>query len=463
MTKTRLENVCYRFGWDRHMYLKRKADAFLVDWLNDSDRKPLVMKGARQTGKTRTIRQFVESHYENVIYINFVEEPKYKGITQKGYSTQDVVSSISLLNPRWTFPEHKTIFFFDEVQDHIDLLTSLKFFHLDGRYDVICSGSMLGLQYQQINSVSVGYKTDYTMRSLDFEEFLWAKGYPESIAVMLLESMISKTPFTESELHPFDSLFHEYIILGGMPEVVSKAIALQTFEGSLSRQIQILNDYRDDMKKYAMGLDKAKILSVFKHIPIQLARENKKFQWTKMDSNARLRDYVGVVDWLSDAGLNHLCYALHDLSLPLKGNHDSSKLKIYMQDPGLFVAMLDEESQDDLRANRNLGVYKGGLYESIVADAFVKSGLDLYYYKNASSTLELDFLVRSKRFLVPVEVKSKDGNGKSLRAVLDSIKYPDISFGIKLANRNIGVSGNIETFPLFLAFLIKTYLAKRTR
>lgn len=440
---------------------ERKIDDYLLEWKKTSDHKPLIVKGARQTGKTRSIRQFVDSHYSNVIYINFVEEPKYKGITQRGYSTEDVISSISMLNPRATFPESKTVFFFDEVQDHVDLLTTLKFFHLDGRYDVICSGSMLGLQYQQINSVSVGYKTDYTMRSMDFEEFLWAKGYPRTIADTLLHHMTEKIPFTPSEFQLLASLFHEYTLLGGMPEVVSKAIELRSFEGSLSRQLQILQDYRDDMQKYAMGLDKAKILSVFKHIPVQLARDNKKYQWTKMDPNARFRDYVGVVDWLNDAGLIHVCYALNDLSLPLKGNYDASKFKIYMQDTGLFVAMLDEESQDDLRANRNFGVYKGGLYESIVADAFVKSGFELYYYKNISSTMKLDFLVRSKNDLVPIEVKASDGNSKSLRVVIDQDKHPEITFGIKLANRNIGVAGNIETFPLFLAFLIKTYLTHR--
>lgn len=199
-------------------------------------------------------------------------------------------------------------------------------------------------------------------------------------------------------------------------------------------------------------------MNVFNHIPVQLAKDNKKFQLTKVDKQARFRDYRGTIEWLAEAGMINLCYALNDLSLPLKGNYDESKYKVYMKDTGLLIAQLDEESQQDLRANKNLGVYKGALYENFVADAFVKSGLELYYYKNDNSTLEQDFLIRSKNNIVPVEVKAKDGNAKSLKTLIQSEKYPEIAYGIKLANKNIGFNGLFYTFPYFLSFLIKIYL-----
>jgi predicted AAA+ superfamily ATPase len=247
-----------------------------------------------------------------------------------------------------------------------------------------------------------------------------------------------------------------------MPEVVSKYIEGKSFEGTLENQIQIVNDYKEDMKKYAEGVDKTRIINVFNHIPIQLAKEYKKFQITKVDKNARFKDYMGVIDWLDEAGLINICYKLNSLTLPLKGNYDDSIYKIYTKDTGLLVSMLDEESQIDLRANKNLGVYKGALYENMVAEAFDKSGLELFYYKNESSTLECDFFARSKNSIVAIEVKANDGNSKSLNALLKSDKYKEVKTGIKLANKNIGFNGVFYTFPYFLSFLIKDYLKQLT-
>ena len=387
-------------------YLVRKADAFLREWKKNPDRKPLIIKGARQVGKTETIRTFARENYKNVIEINFITEPSYKVIVEEGFSAEHIIKLISRIDPTKHFEENETLIFFDEIQDFPEIATALKFFKENGKYDVICSGSLLGVQYQRIASISVGYKTDYQMYSMDFEEFLWAKGYSEEAISDMLCHMLEGVAFSEAEQMIFSNLFLEYCILGGMPAIVSSYIERETFEGSLDLQHQLLVDYENDIVKYAQGLDKAKILSVYRSIPAQLAKENKKFQYSKVSKGGRSKDYMGCVEWLKDAGLINVCECLQFPELPLKGNVDESKYKVYISDTGLLVASLDDESQIDLRANKNLGIYKGALYENFVAEALVKQGYGLYYYSKDNSTLEEDFFIRSANELIPVEVKA---------------------------------------------------------
>jgi len=334
----------------------------------------------------------------------------------------------------------------------------LKFFHIDKRFDVICSGSMLGINYQRIASNSVGYKTDYEMHSLDFEEFLWAKGYSDDVVEGMFSHLVDLKPFSDTEMDLFLSLFVDYCTLGGMPAVVAAYITSGTFSDTLQIQRQLVLDYQEDIQKYAVGLDRARILNVFKHIPIQLAKDNKKFQISKVARGARFKDYRGCIEWLESAGIVNVCHCLSFPELPLKGNYDENKYKIYCADSGLFVSMLDDEASDDLRANRNLGVYKGALYESIVAEALRKSGYELYYYKRENSTLEEDFFVRTRNNLVPVEVKARNGSAKSMRTLLSSDSYPDIQFGIKLSAGNVGSSDGLLTLPYFITFLLRRLL-----
>ncbi|MCL2655566.1 MAG: ATP-binding protein [Coriobacteriia bacterium] len=442
-------------------YLDRKVDIFLSNWKSDAGRKPLIIKGARQVGKTESISRFGAGHYENVIVLNFVEEPKYKTITADGYKTDDIIRNISRLDPSKRFTAGKTLIFFDELQEFPDISTALKFFQIDGRFDVICSGSLLGINYKKIESTSVGYKTDYEMRSLDFEEFLWARGYQDAFISDLLEHMKKQRPLNDALMSVCSSLFLDFCILGGMPAVIREYIDKGTFEGSLDSQHQIVADYKEDVRKYAEGLDQTRILNVFNHISLQLAKENKKFQISKIASGARFKDYRGCIEWLNDAGLINICYCLNFPELPLRGNYDETKYKIYFADNGILVSLLDEESQEDLRTNKNLGVYKGALYENIVADALVKSGYELYYYKRSDSTLEEDFFVRTASALIPLEVKSKTGRSKSLRTLIESDKYPDICYGIKLSGGNIGYADKIYTFPYFCTFLLKRYLREQ--
>lgn len=440
------------------VYLPRKIDLFLQQWKSDNNKKPLIVKGPRQVGKTESIKRFAEKNYESVVEINFVEEPKYKTITSDGYKADDIIRLISLLDSSKRFIPGKTLIFFDELQEFPEISTSLKFFMTDGRFDVICSGSMLGINYNRIESNSVGYKTDYEMQSLDFEEFLTAKGYDDGVVLGMLDHMLRQKPFNEAEMLTYRNLFFDYCVLGGMPAVVREYIEKGTFEGTADIQKQLINDYKEDIRKYAEGMDLTRILNVFNAIPAQLAKDNKKFQISKVASGARFKDYRGCIEWLADAGIINICYCLNFPELPLSGNYDTSKYKLYFGDTGLLVALLDEEACEDLRVNRNLGVYKGALFENIVAEAFSKSGLKLCYYKREDSTLEEDFFVRTADSLIPVEVKAVNGKSKSLRTLIGSEKYPDIKYGIKFTGGNIGYSDDVYTFPYFCAFLLKRYL-----
>lgn len=440
------------------LYLKRKIDAFLSIWKQNNDRKPLIVKGPRQVGKTESIKKFAVENYESFIEINFVEEPKYKMIIEDGYKTDDIIRNISRIDPSKKFISEKTLIFFDELQEFPEIATALKFFKIDGRFDVICSGSLLGIHYRRIESNSVGYKVDYDMFSMDFEEFLWAKGYDNIAIEEMLWHMKTGLPFNELEMKQYSNLFLDYCILGGMPAVVREYIKNDTFEGTLDIQHQLLNDYKEDIRKYAEGIDQTRILNVFEQIPVQLGKDNKKFQISKVAKGARFGDYRGCIEWLRDAGIINICYCMNFPELPLKGNYNDSKYKLYFFDTGLFVSMLDEEVQEDLRANKNLDVYKGALYENIVGEALTKCGYGLYYYKKDDSRLEEDFFVRTQDSLVPVEVKATNGTAKSLRTLIQSQAYPDIQWGIKFTAGNVGFSDSIYTFPYFCTFLLKDYL-----
>ena len=442
------------------MYLKRKIDSFLCVWKKNSNHNPLIVKGARQIGKTESILHFAKYNYDNVVYINFVEEPKYKNITVDGYKPEQICKNISLLNPEVKLTKGSTLIFFDELQDFPEIATSLKFFKIQGVYDVICSGSLLGINYRKIESNSVGYKTDFIMHSMDFEEFLWAKGYDENIAEMMLEHIRNHTPFSTLEQEVFFSLFRDFSLLGGMPALVKSYFENGSFVGILDMQRQLVADYKEDVRKYVHGIEQTKILNVFNRIPIQLGCENKKFQISKVAPGAKNKDYWGCIEWLNDAGIISVCYCLNFPELPLKGNFDDSKYKIYFADTGLLIALLDDEVQDDLRINANMGTYKGALYENIVAEALTKSGADLFYYKRQDSTLEEDFFLRTKNNLIPIEVKSANASAKSLQTLIKSEKYKDIQWGIKLVDGNVGFANNVLTIPYFCAFLLKRFLSE---
>lgn len=442
-------------------YLKRKIDKFLDEWLISDKKKPLIIKGARQIGKTKTIEEFAKRNNLSLVEINFVLNPEFRDIFDDGYKVDKILENISFKDPSLEFIPGKTLIFFDEIQKCINAATSLKSFKIDGRFDVICSGSLMGLSYKEIESVSTGHKIDYTMYSMDFEEFLWALGYKEEQIESLYECMKNLSPLSETQFNVLLDRFHQYMVLGGMPEVVKLFVDQKNYSGTLALQKQIILDYEEDITKYVEGLDKTKILNVFRKIPVFLGQDNKKFRISKVAHGARNREYTGVTDWLIDAGIVNISYCLNDLALPLKGNYDSDNYRMYFMDTGLLVASLDEESSKDLRDNKNFNTYKGAIYENIVGDMLKKSGYNLYFYKNEDGTQEVEFFVRDANNLIPIDVKATDGKVKSIKSFIEDKNIKDINFGIKLAEKNIGFENNIYTFPYFLTFLLKRFLSEK--
>ena len=441
--------------------LKRKIDEYLIEWKKDEHKLPLIIKGARQIGKTNAIRNFGKNNYKTYIEINFALQPQFKTIFEDGFEVDNIIKNITLKLPEIELNENNTLIFFDEMQECISTATSLKAFKEDGRYDVICSGSLMGINYKEIESNSVGNKEDYIMRSLDFEEFLWAKGYKTEQINDLYRNMSELKLLSNTQYEVMMSNFKDYMIVGGMPAIVSRFVENKNFSGILKMQQQILLDYEEDITKYAGGLDKTKILNCYRKIPVFLGNENKKFQISKIANGARSREYVGVVEWLENAGIVNVSYAMEQASLPLKGNYNPDNYRLYFADTGLLIGSLDEETQEDLRNNENMNTYKGALYENIIGDMLVKAGYQLYFYKDDSKKIEMDFMIRDKQSLIPVEVKANDNATISLNNLINNNLYKDIKYGIKLCNKNIGFNGKFYTFPYFLTFLLKRFLEEK--
>ena len=441
--------------------LRRKIDRDLGLWKSNPDRLPLIIKGARQIGKTESIRKFAKEHYAHTVEINFALQKQFLGIFENGFEVDAILKNISLINPDFALVPGETLLFFDELQACPNCATSLKSFKQDGRYDVICSGSLMGISYREIESNSVGYKEDYEMHSMDFEEFLWAKGYRENQIADLYRHMSELEPFSRLELETMFEIFREYMVLGGMPAIVNSFVKNKNYSGTLKMQKQILLDYEEDITKYAGGLDQGRILNVYRKIPVFLGKENKKFQISKVEHGARSREYMGTVEWLDNAGIVNVCYCMAQPELPLRGNYNPDSYKIYFRDTGLLIGSLDDEVQEDLRFNKNFNTYKGAIYENIIGDILVKQGYPLYFYRNEKGTLEMDFFVRDRDSLIPVEVKAADGATASLNRLIQEEAYGDIRYGIKFGMKNIGYNGWFYTFPYFLAFFLKRFLRER--
>ncbi len=441
--------------------LRRKIDQYLIEWKNSENKMPLIIKGARQIGKTESIENFAKNNYKNIVEINFALDKQYLDIFDDGFSVDNILKNISFKNPNFNFVPGETLIFFDELQACINCATSLKAFNQDGRYDVICSGSLMGINYNEIESNSVGNKIDYNMYSLDFEEFLWAKGYKEEQIEDLYKCMLETKPLSNVQYEVMMNNFKEYMVIGGMPAIVNKFVKQKNYSGILQMQKQILLDYEEDITKYAKGLDQGKILNVYRKIPTFLGNENKKFQISKVEDGARTREYIGTVEWLDNAGIINISHCMEQPELPLGGNYNPDNFRLYFGDTGILIGSLDEEAQEDLRNNENFNTYKGAIYENIVGDMLVKEGYKLYFYKNEKGTIEMDFFIRDKDSLIPVEVKANDNATASLNKLIDNQKYKDIKYGIKLCNKNIGYNGKFYTFPYFLTFLLKKYLKEK--
>ena len=440
---------------------RRKIEQVLLDWKKNKDKMPIVIKGCRQCGKTFSVLDFARKNYGNVVYLDFFLNPQYKSIFDDSLEIDNILVNISTLLPNVRIVPGDTCFVFDEIQDCPRARTSLKFFKIDGRFDVICTGSLLGVSGYRSQDpdddrfapVPVGYEKIVEMYPMDFEEWLWTNGIQEAVFRKLEDCLSSLVPVPEVIHRRMTQLLQQYVIVGGMPRAVTTFMETHNIQEVVSVQNAIIEGYKTDMLKYAPQPDKPRIRECFESIPKQLSRENKKFAYAQVRANGRGRDYQGSLQWIEDAGIIRKCYNLEIPELPLDGNAISEQFKVYMADTGLFISMLERETAHDI-LNGNLFGYKGAIFENLIADIFGKMGRKLYYYRKDSG-LEVDFVMRYDGECTLVEVKASSGNVKSTKTILAHPEKYHVSRAIKLGNYNIGTFDQVTTLPLYMAFLLK--------
>ena len=440
---------------------ERKIEIVLQSWLEDTSHKPIVVKGVRQCGKTSSVIDFANKHFKCVVYLDFREHPDYKKFFTPNLEIDSIVMRLTAAMPDVVVEAGQTCFIFDEIQDCPKARSSLKYFHLDGRYEVICTGSLLGVNgykttaeknEEEEASIPVGFEDVVNMYPMDFEEWLWANGVKSVHIDYLKKCLDNETPVEEALHDRFRDLLHQYVVVGGMPEVVTTFLETKQIGKVLNVQRRIVDDYKADMVKYALPVDKSRIRECFESIPAQLAREYKKFNYTVVRPGGRGRDYAGSLQWIEDAGIIRRCYNTETTELPLDGNRIQSEFKVYMADVGLLVSMLEEGTQSSILEG-DLFTYKGAIIENLAADIFGKMGRKLYYY-HKDSGVEIDFLIRYKGKCTPVECKATTGNAKSLRTILKHPEKYHVTDAIKLGDYNIGRNERVLTLPIYLAFLL---------
>ena len=446
--------------------LKRKIYDELIKWKNNPSKKPLIIKGLRQVGKTYIVKEFAKDNYENVIYLDFRQNKELRSLFDGSFIVNDIISQITANVMGANAIPYKTLIIFDEVQDAPNARSSLKYFYEDGRYDVICTGSLLGIKgYSQKGdrAIPVGYEEIIYMKPMDFEEFMWANGIPNSIIDELRICFNEHKKVLPAIHEKLKNLFLKYICVGGMPQVVDSFIKDGDLNKVLNLQRLILESYKDDFGRhlkddnslYVNEKELASILSIFNSIPSQLAKENKKFQFSKIKGNGKNDDYRRAIEWLYDAGIINQCFNLSLTELPLEGNKCDDIFKVYMQDTGLFIAMLEDGTQADILKG-NMLIYKGAIYENIIADAFSKTNRKLYYF-HKDSGLEIDFVTRFKGKCTLIEVKATNSKAKSLKTILDNYDRYHVDSAIKIYDGNITKIGNVLYIPHYLTFLIQDY------
>ncbi len=430
--------------------LKREIEDKLIEWKSKSDKKCLIISGARQVGKTYIVEKFGRENYENFISINFVENPTAKKIFDGDLDINTILANISLYVPKESLSlvPYKTLIFLDEIQLCPNARTALKFFAIDKRYDVIASGSLLGINYEEVSSYPTGYVEFLDMHPLSFKEFLWANHIDDNVISILRECYLNKKLVNEAMNNKILEYFKQYIVIGGMPNVVNTFINNHNYEEVLNIQKNILIDYKNDIAKYAISTKKVKARACFESIPAQLAKDNKKFMYKQFDKNGRRDKYAGSINWLIDAGIVNICNNVSNLELPLIGYKEDDYFKLYIADTGLLVAMLDEGTNVQI-IEGNLGIYKGAIFENIIAQVLYSQGNKLYFY-NRKNTLELNFVLSKNGKITPIEVKANN-KAKSLSTILKENKDME---GIKLVYGNVGYSNNILTLPLYMAMFL---------
>lgn len=432
--------------------LRRKIYDKLLAWKNNQGKKDaILLRGVRQCGKTYIVREFGKREYKNFIEINFIERPDMQAVFSGNLDVDNMVQQIKLSMPGCQFIPGETLLFLDEIQDVTNARTSLKFWTQDGRFDCIASGSLLGMDYKNEVSIPVGYEQQLIMRTLDFEEFIWALGAEVNLKEMLAPYVDGAKRVPEAMHNSLNKYLQEYMVVGGLPEVVDTYIATKDFYQVHLLQEKILRDYQDDIAKYALNQDKIKAKQCFLSIPRQLSKENHKFQYSVVEKKATARKFTSSLDWLHNAGLIDFAYNVNSPWFPLKAHVKEDQFRVYLCDIGLLVAMDGYQLKIALLSDALEGPAKGGIYESLVADILAKRGEELYYYKKEDSTLEIEFILERDCKLVPVEVKARKGSTRSLNELL---KMDNIERGYKLTAQNTGVVEKKITLPLYMAAII---------
>ena len=431
--------------------LKRKIYSELVKWKNTKSRECLLVKGARQVGKTFIIEQFGKEHYSSYIYLNFFMFLEHKEIFGGSLEAEEIYKKISLYVNNVQFLEHDTLIFLDEIQDCPNARTALKFLAIDDRYDVIASGSLLGLHYKEMASIPVGYERTMEMFSLDFEEFLWGVGKNEQTISTLREYFDRKEKVPPMLHDQFISLLREYMVVGGMPEVVNRFLESNNYQEAYATQKKIMESYQEDIKHYATTQIRQKISDCYHSIPRQLAKEYTKFQYKVVSRDGNARRYENCLNWLVDAGMIKMCVNVSTPLFPLIAYEKPEQFKVYVTDIGLLTSLYGYDTQVALLKDTLTGPAKGGIYENLVFDMLLKRGFTLNYFRNDRNTQEIEFLYVHDGQVIPVEVKAKNGATVSLNTFISEYAPP---YAYKLVSGNLGVSDTKITLPLYMAILI---------
>lgn len=437
--------------------LKRKAYQKLIEWKNTHQKDCLMVKGARQVGKTYLVREFGKKEYGSFLEMNFIENPELKQIFDGSLDADSIYKRMTAMIENANLIKGNTLIFMDEIQACGKARTSLKFLAEDGRFDIITSGSLLGLTYgedadentQEPESVPTGYETFLTLYSLDFEEFLWAEGYENGIPY--LKELFDKKEKVPSALNEkYETLFREYMVVGGMPEVVADYVRKHDFTSVSAIQDKILENYRFDIARHAKGAEKIKVRRCYDAVPKQLAKEITKFQYSTVEKGQTSKKYGGSVQWLKDSNIVNPCYHVREPYLPLMANADDDQFKLYINDTGLLCAMYGFQTKKAILENTIKGNAKGGVFENIIAELLVKKGYSLYYYKPDESN-ELEFLLEKGGEIVPVEVKAGNTATKSLNRFIEKYQ-PTVAY--KIIDGNIGQSGVKLTIPHYMVMFL---------
>lgn len=439
--------------------IKRKMYKYLINWKQKKDKSALIIKGARQVGKSYLVREFGRNEYEGYIEINFLKNPLYKNIFKGDLSAEEIFKRLSAYIPNLKIIPFKTLLFLDEIQVCAEARTAVKFLVEDGSVDVISSGSLLGLSYLEDDdknvteptSLPVGYEEQITMYSLDFEEFLWAKGYNDDAIAYLKDFYISNKEVSKELNDKYLELFREFMIVGGMPEVVQTFIDTNNFQEASKIQGKILADYQDDISKHAKGQEKIKVRQCYDSIPKHLAKEYKKFQYSVVEKGKTSKKYGGSIKWLCDSSLVNKCSNVNEAYIPLLAYEMDDQFKLYLNDTGLLLYLYGPETKLAILNNTLKGNAKGGIYENIISELLLKRGYKLYYYKTQNSSMEIEFVIEKNGEVIPIEVKAGNDSTPSLNSFINKY-HPKVSY--KFVNGNVGFLDGKKTLPYYMVMFI---------